>query len=449
MKIAVIGLGYVGITVAVGLALEGHTIRGYDIDSRWLRDLSAARLPIREAGLDEALGSVLADSRLQLATSLSAAVDDVELIFLCVGTPPGPGGRPDLTQVLDAVDTVAAASSAADSVLVLKSTVPPGTAHLVQARLADMGAGHLHVASNPEFLREGMALRDLQHPARIIIGTDSALARTRLEQLFAPQGAPILFSDPTSAEIIKYGSNAFLATRLSFVNILADLCDVVGGDIEAVTRGIGLDPRIGSAYFASGAGYGGSCLPKDVDGLIDTLQGVGLDPAFFAAVRSANEQRADRLLARLRRHVPDLSGARVAVLGLAFKPETDDVREAPSIRVVAALRLTGACIRLHDPWAASSFERIIPADPPEVSYAPTAEAALRGADAAVLVTEWPEYRQLTPAQFRQWMRSPVLVDGRNLFDPAAMGAAGIRYESVGRPFPAALAGGDWPAVRPE
>lgn len=431
-RMAVIGLGYAGVTAAVCLARLGHRVTGYDIDPHHVADLAAARMPIREEGLDTALAEGLANGRLHFVADLPEAIDGANLIFLCTGTPQGPDGRPDLSQLFAAVDAVLTAGPDPDAVLVVKSTVPPGTTRLVQARLATSRSTFVHVASNPEFLREGVAVHDFLHPARVVIGTDSPVARERLEALYAPLGAPFINTDPTSAELVKYGSNAFLAMKISFINALADLCEHTGADIDTVAVGVGLDPRIGRAFLRAGAGYGGSCLPKDVAGLIHVLQEHDADPGLFAAVQAVNLRRVDRLMDKLRRHLPTLSGARVAILGLAFKPGTDDVREAPSGRLVVALLEAGANLQLHDPWATANFQRLFPADPQRLGYFPDPREALQGADAAILMTEWPEYRQVDAGDFTRHMRRPVLVDGRNLFDPEPLVAGGVAYEGIGR-----------------
>jgi UDPglucose 6-dehydrogenase len=398
-------------------------------------------MPIYEPGL-EALGARnLEDGRLTFTTQVEEAVGACEVIFIAVGTPPGEDGTADLQHVLKVADTIGRSIPAdgPEKIIITKSTVPVGTAQRVRAAVARHTERTFHVCSNPEFLKEGAAVQDFLKPDRVVIGVDSAHARERLSELYAPfvrTGNPVLFMDIASAEITKYAANAMLATRISFMNTIARLCESVGADVSQVRAGIGSDSRIGPSFLFAGIGYGGSCFPKDVKALAHTLRREGIDDAILAGVEQVNEAQK-RLLADavLEQFGPDLSGRSFAVWGLAFKPETDDMREAPSLTVVRALCEAGARVRAHDPEAGHEARRYF-ADllaSGALTLCERSYECAEGADALLVLTEWAPYRVPDFARLQGAMKAPVVFDGRNIWDPQRMAELGFRYLSIGRP----------------
>jgi UDPglucose 6-dehydrogenase len=404
-----------------------------DIDERKIARLNAGEIPIFEPGLDQLVARNLEVGRLHFSTDVAGAVRASRVIFIAVGTPPGEDGSADLQHML-AVAEVIGKSMNDEKVIVTKSTVPVGTAARVRAVIREHTDLPVHVCSNPEFLKEGAAVDDFMKPDRVVVGVDSEHARKVLEDLYAPfvrTGNPILFMDVASAEITKYAANAMLATRISFMNMIARLCDDVGADVSMVRQGVGSDERIGSSFLFAGAGYGGSCFPKDVKALMRTLSERGLDAGILAAVERVNEAQKRRLLALVDEAFPDgLDGRRMAIWGLSFKPETDDMREAPSIVIVEGLLERGAEVVAHDPEAAGAA-RVVFGD--RISYADTNYDALDGADALMIVTEWKQYRVPDFERMRSLMRQPIIFDGRNLFNPERMRELGFDYSSIGRP----------------
>lgn len=436
IKVAVLGSGYVGLVTAAVFADLGNQVIGVDIDAERVKRLCQGESPIYEPGLAPMLTTNLAEGRLSFTTDTTAAVRASNVVFIAVGTPPSADGSTDLSQV-DAAARAIAMAAQGHVVVVNKSTVPVGTGARVHRIL------HEHVApgttftviSNPEFLREGTALTDALHPDRVLIGTASPEAAEPLLALYAPLGCPILLTDVPSAEMIKYASNAFLATKLSFINMLADLCEQVGADVRLVAKGIGADPRIGASFLNAGIGYGGSCLPKDVDSLIAVCHEQGIHPTFLDAVRAVNQSRVPHVVDRLRDALGGLEGRTIAVWGLTFKPDTDDLRESRALDLCRQLLTAGAGVRAHDPMALEAAQPLLAG----VTCCANALDAATGADAVVLATEWTEYLQSDLAAARGVMRGTLFVDGRNALPPAEVERAGFRYLGIGHGAPAVFA----------
>jgi UDPglucose 6-dehydrogenase len=433
MRVAVIGTGYVGLVVGAGLADTGNDVICADIDADKIARLERGDIPIYEPGLEPLVKRNLEDGRLRFSTDVAAAVRDSDVIFIAVGTPPGEDGSADLQHVLAVAETIGRNLNG-EKVVITKSTVPVGTASLVREKIREFGGRTVHVCSNPEFLKEGAAVEDFMKPDRVVVGVDSDHARNVLEQLYAPfvrTGNPVIFMDIASAEITKYAANAMLATRISFMNSIAALCDRVGADVSLVRKGVGSDPRIGAYFLFAGCGYGGSCFPKDVKALIRTLRENGVDPGILESVERVNETQKHWVLDRIDERFPDgLAGRAIAVWGLAFKPETDDMREAPALVVVEGLLARGASVRVHDPEAAVAARA---AFGDRVAYGGTNYDVLGGADALVILTEWKQYRTPDFTRIRALLNQPVIVDGRNIYDPARMAGLGFDYVGVGRP----------------
>ncbi|MDR7400090.1 MAG: UDP-glucose/GDP-mannose dehydrogenase family protein [Armatimonadota bacterium] len=450
IKISVIGLGHVGLPTALGLADLGWQVTGADDDRDKAARIARGEMPFHEPRADELLRRALASGRFAVAETVEAAVRESTVVFVCVGTPQRDDGSADLFQV-EAVARAIARSLNGKKLIVEKSTTPVRTAERIRQTISRYRNGDhaFEVAVNPEFLREGTAVHDFFHPDRIVLGVESPWGRDLLLQVYRPllerlrrgeteseAGDPVedrvIVTTLATAELIKHASNAFLATKISFINMIADLCEASGADVTEVARGLGLDPRIGPAFLRAGVGFGGYCLPKDLRALIRIGEDLGVDVGLLRAVDAVNRQRVDRLVRRLERALWILRGKTVGILGLAFKPDTDDVREAPSLRVVARLREEGVALRLHDPQARESMRRVVPEDPPRLLYCDSAYDAARGAHALVVLTEWEEYRELDLSRLAALMETPVLVDGRNLFDPAAARRAGFEYYGTGR-----------------
>ena len=435
MRVTIFGSGYVGLVGGACLAETGNDVVCADVDAGKVARLQAGEVPIYEPGLEALVRRNAAEGRLRFTTDLAEAVRHGEALFIAVGTPPGEDGSADLQHVLAVADTIGA-HLAVPAVVATKSTVPVGTAAKVRAAIAARTAVPFSVCSNPEFLKEGAAVEDFMKPDRVIVGVEPGdeRARAALAALYEPftrRQDRILFMDVASAEVTKYAANAMLASRISFMNQLAGLCERVGADVTRVRRGIGSDERIGSAFLFPGPGYGGSCFPKDVKALIRTMHGLGLDADLLEAVEAVNERQKRLLAAKLRSVLgEDLTGAVVAVWGLAFKAETDDMRESSSIPLVEELLARGARVRVHDPQA---HETARAAFGDRVAYARDPYAAAEGADALVVVTEWLVYRNPDFARLRAALRRPLIVDGRNLFDPDRVAALGFAYHSIGRP----------------
>ncbi|MCB9532172.1 MAG: UDP-glucose/GDP-mannose dehydrogenase family protein [Myxococcales bacterium] len=433
MKVCVIGSGYVGLVAGACFADTGNSVTCADIDARKIEGLKKNVLPIYEPGLHEIVERNQHDGRLSFTTDVAAAIRANDVIFIAVGTPPGEDGSADLKHVCAVAKTIGE-NLVGFKVVVDKSTVPVGTgarvAEIIREHAPD---GDFAVVSNPEFLKEGAAVNDFLKPDRIVIGTDDERARRVMAQLYAPYqrtSERIIFMDVPSAEMTKYAANAMLATRISFMNEIARLCEDVGADVSAVRRGIGSDPRIGNKFLFPGVGFGGSCFPKDVRALMDTGRKRGQPMHILQAVFDVNERQKLRLVERVVEHFgEDLSGLTLAVWGLAFKPQTDDMREAPAITIIRALRDRGARIRATDPVALETGREAVGED---VEYVDSEYAAAEGADALLVVTEWSEYRTPDFPRLKSLLRNPVVFDGRNLYDPAYMAELGFVHYSIGR-----------------
>ncbi|HET8541989.1 MAG TPA: UDP-glucose/GDP-mannose dehydrogenase family protein [Anaeromyxobacter sp.] len=432
MRIAVVGTGYVGLVTGTCFAESGNEVVCLDVDARKIEILRSGGIPIYEPGLEELVRRNVKERRLSFTTSYPEAVKDAAVVFIAVGTPPGETGEADLTHVLAAAREVGR-NLTGHAVVVNKSTVPVGSAEKVAEVLAASTANPFDVVSNPEFLKEGAAIDDFMRPDRVVVGVASERARAIMAELFAPfvrAEQPILFMDVRSAELTKYAANAMLATRISFMNEMATLCERLGADVDQVRRGIGSDRRIGHPFLFPGVGFGGSCFPKDVRAVMTMARQIGLDFDLLRSVERVNERQKRWLVDKATRHFGTLAGKTFAVWGLAFKPKTDDMREAPSITVIEGLLASGARVRAHDPVAEEVARRIF--DGRGVELVPEPYQAAEGADALLLVTEWNEFRQPDLARLRRIMRSPVLLDGRNVWDAAKARAAGFTYYGVGR-----------------
>ena len=433
MRIAMIGTGYVGLVSGSCFADFGHQVTCVDKDSGKIDALNAGRMPIWEPGLEALVKANAERGRLRFTTDLAGGLEGAEAVFIAVGTPARRGdGHADLTYVYDAVRELARIVGGAVPVVVVKSTVPVGTGDRIVEILAEEGIEGASVASNPEFLREGAAIRDFKIPDRIVVGAEDERARAVLREIYRPlflNQAPILFTGRRTAELIKYAANAFLAVKISFINEIADLCEAVGADVQDVARGIGLDNRIGAKFLHAGPGYGGSCFPKDTVALLRTADEAGVEQRIVRTTVEVNDRRKESMAARVATALGgSVEGKRVAVLGLAFKPNTDDMREAPSLALVEGLLAGGAEVAAFDPVAAEQARPLMP----DVEFAPDAHAAAEGADALVIVTEWDEFRALDLADLAKAMRGNVLVDLRNVYDSAEAEAAGLAYFGIGR-----------------
>src|SRR6266705_3452818 len=432
MKVAVVGTGYVGLVVGACLAEAGNDVIGADLDEAKIAALCAKRIPIYEPGLETLVVRNQHDGRLQFTTDVGGAIERSDIVFIAVGTPPDEDGSADLRHVLAVARTIGEHMDA-PKVVITKSTVPVGTAEKVRAEIARHTKTPFHVCSNPEFLKEGAAVEDFMKPDRVVVGIDSDGAARVLEELYAPfvrTGNPLIFMDIPSAEMTKYAANAMLATRISFLSQVARLCEAVGADITLVRKGLGTDRRIGPAFLFPGPGYGGSCFPKDVQALIRTGAEKGVPLDILQAVEAANQRQKRVLFEKLQRHFRGkLAGETIAVWGLAFKAETDDVRESPALVLVEALLAAGAAVRVHDP-AALEAARFQLGD--RVAYASHAYDALEGAAALAVVTEWLEYRNPDFDRIKRLLKRPLIVDGRNLYEPARLARLGFTYDSIGR-----------------
>jgi UDPglucose 6-dehydrogenase len=431
VNITVIGTGYVGLVVGACLAETGNPVVCADLDQAKIDGLQQNVLPIYEPGLDDYVARNQSQGRLRFTTDVAGAISTADVVFIAVGTPPDEDGSADLRHVLAVAEQIGRHMTR-ELVVVTKSTVPVGTAAKVAAAVSKHAKFPFHMCSNPEFLKEGAAIDDFMKPDRVVIGVDSDHARGAMAELYAPfvrTGKPIIFMDIPSAEMTKYAANAMLATRISFMNEIANLCERVGADVDNVRKGIGSDARIGSAFLFPGPGYGGSCFPKDVKALVRTAKECDVPLRVLASVEEANDVQKHRLFDKLKGVLGDLRGRRVALWGLAFKPNTDDMREAPSLVLIDRLLDAGAEVVAHDPVAMHEAQRRIG---DRVSYAETNYAALAGADALVIVTDWNEYRHPDFARIKGTLKSPVVIDGRNLYDRRKMTALGFTYASIGR-----------------
>lgn len=455
--ITVLGLGHVGLPTALGLAELGWTVIGADDDLAKLALIRAGQPPFYEPGLSELLSKHLKTGRFRPVGDVEAAVQSGPIIFICVGTPQGENGQADLAQV-ETVARIVARNLNGYKLIVEKSTVPAITAQWLKKTILryrngkaatapetptalthsplhpNVGAlpANFDVVSNPEFLREGKALEDFFRPERVVCGVESDRAREILTEIYAPLRCPLLITDVSTAELIKHAANAFLSTKISFINMVADLCEKVGADVTAVARGLGLDSRIGPQFLEAGIGYGGYCFPKDLRAFIRLAEEHSVDFSLLQEVERINQCRVDVFVRKVREALWVLRGKTIGVLGLAFKPGTDDIREAVSLKIVKALLDEGSILELYDPQAMPNAQSVFPERPGQLAYCASAYEAALGAHALLLLTEWEEFRQLDLLRLRHLMEVPVLVDGRNLYDPSVVREAGFEYFSIGR-----------------
>ena len=431
MNITVVGSGYVGLVVGGCLAETGNAVVCADVDEAKIEGLRNNILPIYEPGLDDYVARNQKQGRLSFTTDIAAAIASADVVFIAVGTPPDEDGSADLRHVLAVAEQIGKHMQR-ELVVVTKSTVPVGTAAKVAAAVNQHATLPFHMCSNPEFLKEGAAIDDFMKPDRVVLGVETDHARTVMAELYAPfvrTGKPILFMDLPSAEMTKYAANAMLATRISFMNEIANFCEVVGADVDQVRKGIGTDGRIGAAFLFPGPGYGGSCFPKDVKALVSTARLYDVPLRVLDAVELANDAQKHLLFKKVERCLGSVQGKRIAVWGLAFKPNTDDMREAPALVLIEELLAAGAEVVAHDPVAMHEARRRIGN---AITYAESNYGALEGADALVVVTDWNEYRHPDFARIKATLRRPVVVDGRNLYDVRKMRALGFTYASIGR-----------------
>jgi UDPglucose 6-dehydrogenase len=430
MNICVVGTGYVGLVTGAVFSDLGNDVVCVDKIRVKIDSLKAGRMPIYEPGLEEMVARNVEDGRLAFTTELPGAVRQSDVIFIAVGTPPRETGETDLSQV-EAVAAEIGRAMDRYKVVVNKSTSPVGTGELVREVIArhQPRPVEFDVVSNPEFLREGSAIEDTLRPDRIVIGAPNQHAAMRLVELYAPLERPMIITDLPSAEVIKYASNAFLATKISFINAIANVCEASGADVTQVMKGMGLDARIGAAFLQAGLGYGGSCFPKDVDSLIHTAGQLGYDFKLLKSVVDINRERAGRLVEMIRKVLGPLDDKTVAVLGLAFKPNTDDMREAKSLEVLAQLTAGGAAVKAYDPVAVDNARALLPSS---VTYSASPYEAAQDADAVVLVTEWNEFKYLNLERLRGVLRRRIIFDGRNIWEPERMRRLGFEYYSIGR-----------------
>src|SRR5476651_4564 len=434
MRVAMIGTGYVGLVSGACFADFGHEVTCVDKDKGKIAALGKGEVPIYEPGLTDLVAANARAGRLKFTTDLPAAVKAADAVFIAVGTPSRRGdGHADLSYVFDATREIAAALDGF-TVVITKSTVPVGTGDEVERIIRETHSNaQCAVVSNPEFLREGAAIQDFKHPDRIVVGTDDERAREVMTEIYRPlylNRSPIQFTDRRTAELIKYAANAFLATKITFINEIADLAEKVGADVQEVARGIGLDNRIGSKFLHAGPGFGGSCFPKDTRALVKIALDHDVQLRIVEAVLAVNDNRKRAMARKVASAAGgSLRGKTVAVLGLTFKPDTDDMREAPSIPLVTGLLDLGAKVRAHDPVGMEQARRELP----DIEYCDDPYACVRGADAMVVVTEWVQYRTLDLARLKRELAQPVVVDLRNIYRPEDMAALGFTYESVGRP----------------
>jgi UDPglucose 6-dehydrogenase len=458
MNIAVIGTGYVGLVAGACLAETGNTVVCADLDERKIESLRRNEIPIFEPGLDAIVIRNQADGRLSFTTDVEQAIAAAEVVFIAVGTPPDEDGSADLSHVLSVAETVGRAM-ARETVVVTKSTVPVGTAALIKAAVGLHARFPFHVVSNPEFLKEGAAVEDFLKPDRVVLGVESEFATTVMGEIYAPfvrTGRPVIYMDIASAEMTKYAANGMLATRISFMNEIAALCEATGADVDAVRRGLGSDTRIGPSFLFPGPGYGGSCFPKDVKALVRTGAAAGVPLEILGSVDASNDRQKRRLGEKVRQVLTAyvihdvtqnkaldnmdlqrdsenmLDGFRVAVWGLSFKPGTDDMREAPALVLIHQLLDWGATVSVHDPAAMDEARRRLGDAGGKICYAETGYEALAGADALVIVTDWNEYRHPDFNRLKATLKRPIIVDGRNLYDPRKMFSLGLSYYSIGR-----------------
>ena len=433
MNVGIVGTGYVGLVTGACFAEFGVRVHCVDTDATKVEALRAGRIPIYEPGLEPLVERNVRAGRLTFSSDLDRAVEESLVLFIAVGTPQDPHhGRADISAVLAVAEAIAERLTSY-KVLVTKSTVPVGTGQKIRELVTARRKGSVpfSVASNPEFLREGSAIEDFMRPNRVVIGTEDEQAAAILKDLYRPLyliETPFVVTDLASAELIKYASNAFLAVKISYINEMARICEAVGADVHSIARGMGLDQRIGSKFLHPGPGYGGSCFPKDTRALVETAREAGAPLRLVSAAIDVNEGQADLMVEKIQRACGGLEGRRIAMLGLSFKPQTDDVRESAALKIAEALKRHGAAVRAYDPVAMEATRRVAPG----IELCADEYAAAEGADALILATEWNQFRSLDLARLKKTMREPVIVDLRNVYEPGDMKRAGFRYACVGR-----------------
>ena len=428
MRVAVIGTGYVGLVTGVVLAELGNDVVCVDKDPRKVQMLRAGTPPIYEPGIEEMLKRSLKSGHLRISDSIADAVGVSEIVFIAVGTPPGEDGTPDLTAVR-AVATEIGKSIKHSIVVVNKSTVPVGSGDMVEKIICDQGVdpSMFDVVSNPEFLREGSAIQDTLKPDRVVIGAKRREAAVKLVELYAILEAPMIITDLNSAELIKYGANSFLAMKISFINAMSRVCELCNANVADVARGIGADGRVGRQFLHAGLGWGGSCFPKDVQGMVKTAEGLGYDFGLLREVITINEDQTLHFVRRLEKRLGGFTGKRIGLMGLAFKPNTDDIRDAKSLVMIADILSKGGTVVAYDPIAADNVRQVYP----QIEYAANVYDLSEGADALILVTEWNEFRQLDLERLASRMNSPILFDGRRVYNRKAAEGAGFEYATIG------------------
>ena len=444
LVLGVLGLGHAGLPTALGLAEMGWPVLGADVDKGKTRLIARGEPGFHEPGLSEMLLKHLDSGRFRIAPDVPSAVRDSNVVFICVGTPPRADGSADLSQVESVARTVAQNLNGY-KLVVQKSTAPVSTASQLKRVMSRYVNGHhdYEVAVNPEFLKEGKALHDFLNPDRIVLGVESERAREILLEIYRPllesdskfrdsYAKRLLVTDLNTAEVMKHAANAFLATKISFINMMADLCSAAGADVDKVARGLGMDPRIGPDFLQAGVGYGGNCLPKDLSALVHVGEDLGADMSLLRAVSEVNDNRVNQIISTLRRALWILKGKVLAVWGLSFKPGTDDIGESPSLKIVPRLVQEGALLRLYDPVAMPRFQQMFPEEPDRLVYCDSAMESVRGADAIVLLTDWPELADVDLAQARRDMAVPVIVDGRNFLEMDRARELGFEYYGMGR-----------------
>ena len=433
MKIGIIGTGYVGLVTGVGLVDMGHDVMGTDIVEEKINKISQGIVPFFEPGLEELLQKYLEQGNLKFTADLEATIQNSDVLFVCVNTPQKEDGSADMSYV-ESVSRSIAENMNNYKLVVEKSTVPIRTSSWIKRTISLYMKKNIDfdVASNPEFLREGSAVYDFLNPDRIVIGVESDRARNIMTEIYQKYQEYILITNIDTAELIKHASNSFLAMKISFINLLSELCENTDANIEMVAKGMGLDSRIGEQFLRAGIGYGGSCFPKDVRALIKIGDDLGVDLSLLREVDKINTHRIKVFVDKIKKALWILKGKKIALLGLAFKPETDDLRNAPSIHIIHELQKEGAWLRLYDPKAMANMKSFFPADDPGILYADSALEALEGANAALIITEWEKIRNLDLEQARKVMANPIIIDGRNVFDPGKVRSFGFEYYSIGR-----------------
>lgn len=433
MKIGVIGTGYVGLVTAVGLAELGQNVIGTDKITEKIERISSGIVPIYEPGLEESLKANLKKGNLSFSTDLNKTIQSCDVIFVCVGTPQREDGSADMSQI-EEVSRMIAENLNSYKLVVEKSTVPVKTSMWIKRTISLYKKNEItfDVASNPEFLREGSAVSDFLSPDRIIIGVETDKARDIMVEIYKKFKDRLIITNIDTAELIKHASNSFLALKISFINLISELCDKTDADVEQVAEGMGLDPRIGSLFLRAGIGYGGSCFPKDIRALTKIGEDLGVNVNLLKEADRINIDRIEVFVEKIKKALWILKDKKFAILGLAFKPETDDVREAPGIKVIRRLLEEGALLRLYDPKAMDNMKELFPEQPPQITYTQSLYEAVEEANALLLVTEWDEFKEMDLQKVKKAMDNPIIIDGRNVFEPSKLRELGFEYYSIGR-----------------